>query len=71
MDMSEQEMNSYRFISGQEPTDEMLAQIMKEVARDAKERQDQATQAYFLQMRSNAAKKKAKWAERINQAING
>lgn len=69
--MSEQEMNSYRFISGQEPTDEMLAQIMKEVAQDAKERQVQATNAYFTQMRLNAAIKKAKWAERINQAING
>lgn len=37
--MSEQEMNSYRFTSGQEPSDEMLEQLMKEVAHDAKERQ--------------------------------
>ena len=34
--MSEAEMNAYRFNSGQEPTDEMLAQIMHEVAVDAK-----------------------------------
>ena len=34
--MSEQEMNSYRFTSGQEPSDEMLAQLMNEVAHDAK-----------------------------------
>ena len=43
--MSEQEMNSYRFTSGQEPSDEMLAQLMKEVAHDAKVRQEQATAA--------------------------
>ncbi len=34
--MSEAEMNAYRFNSGKEPTDEMLAQIMREVADDAK-----------------------------------
>ena len=30
--MSEKEMNSYRFVSGQEPSDEMLSQLMSEVA---------------------------------------
>lgn len=34
--MSEAEINSYRFNSGKEPTDEMLAQIMREVADYAK-----------------------------------
>ena len=69
--MSEQKMNSYRFTSGEEPSDEMLAQIMKEVAADAKKRQQQATAAYFTEMRKNAEAKKAKWAERINSVING
>ena len=69
--MSEQEMNSYRFTSGEEPSDEMLAQLMKEVATDAKKRQEQATAAYFSEMRKNAEAKKAKWAERINRVING
>ncbi len=32
--MSEQELNSYRFNSGQEPSDEMLQAIMED-ARDA------------------------------------
>ena len=31
--MSEKEMNAYRFGKSQEPTDEMLEQIMKEVAQ--------------------------------------
>ena len=69
--MSEQEMNSYRFTSGLEPSDEMLAQLMKEVAHDAKERQEQATAAYFSEMRREAEVVKTKLADRINSAING
>ena len=33
--MSEQELNSYRFVSGLEPGDERLSQIMKEAAETA------------------------------------
>ncbi|MDE6716221.1 MAG: hypothetical protein K2J74_07065 [Muribaculaceae bacterium] len=69
--MTEQEMNSYRFTSGKEPSDEMLAQIMREACIDAKQRQEQATKKYFNEMRKNAELKKAKWANRINQALNG
>ena len=69
--MSEQEMNSYRFTSGVEPSDEMLSQLMKEVAHDAKERQEQATAAYFSEMRREAEVVKTKWADRIKSAING
>ena len=64
-------MNSYRFTSGVEPSDEMLAQLMKEVAHDAKERQEQATAAYFSEMRREAEVVKTKWADRIKSAING
>lgn len=49
--MTEKEMNSYRFTSGEEPTDEMLAQLMKEVAQEASRRQTQATDAYFAEMK--------------------
>lgn len=65
--MSEQEMNSYRFGSGEEPTDEMLAQIMKEAAAEAKEKKEKATKAYFEELRAGAEAMQAKWAERINQ----
>ena len=68
--MTEKEMNSYRFTSGLEPSDEMLAQLMKEVAHDAKERQEQATAAYFSEMRREAEVVKTKWADRIKSAIN-
>ena len=46
--MSEKEMNSYRFLSGQEPSDEMLNQIMIEVAEDAMARQKESRRSLFL-----------------------
>ena len=68
--MSEKEMNAYRFGTGQEPTDEMLEQIMKEVAQEARESSKKATDAHFEQMRRNIAIKQAKWAEQISQIVN-
>ena len=64
-------MNSYRFVSGQEPSDEMLSQIMNEVAAEAVERGKKADEAYFSQMKRNIAAKKERWAERINRVVNG
>lgn len=69
--MSESEMNSYRFNSGKEPTDEMLAQIMHEAAADAKKRHEQATHRYFDELRKGVTEQEAKWAERINKIRNG
>ena len=45
--MSEKEMNSYRFVSGQEPSDEMLEQIMMEAAMEANQRKRRADEEYF------------------------
>lgn len=69
--MSEQELNKYRFSPDKEPTDEMLAQIMREVAEEARESNKVATDAYFAQMRRNIVEKQAKWADRINSIANG
>lgn len=44
-------MNDYRFINiDEEPTDEQLAQLMREVAEEAKERYEKAHAAYFAQL---------------------
>ena len=44
-------MDDYRFINtDQEPTDEMLAQLMQEVAAEAKERWEKARAAYFAKL---------------------
>lgn len=69
--MSEKEMKSYRFGTGQEPTDEMLEQVMKEVAQEARESSKKAAEIHFEQMRKNIVAQKVQWAERINNIING
>ena len=50
--MSEKELNSYRFSPEQEPTDEMLEQIMREVAEEAKLAK-QAKWAHAIEMALN------------------
>jgi len=48
-------MNNYRFINiDQEPSEEQLAQLMHEVAVEAKERHDRAHAAYFAHIRQMA-----------------
>lgn len=69
--MSDAEMNSYRFNSGKEPTDEMLAQIMREVAEDAKTQNEEATKNFFKELRKGTNEQQAKWADRINEIKNG
>jgi len=63
-------MNSYRFVSGQEPGDEMLSQIMREAAMEAVERRQKADEEYFSQMMRNIDEKRKRWAKRINQVKN-
>lgn len=64
-------MNSYRFNSGQDPTDEMLSQIMREVAEDAKRTNEEASKKYFDELRNDANRQQAEWADRINEVRNG
>lgn len=52
--MLEREINSYRFSSGEEPTDEMLSQLMKEVAQEARESNQQAHKAFFESLENEA-----------------
>lgn len=48
-------MDDYRFIDiDHEPTDEQLAQLMHEVAIEAKERHDKAHAAFFAHIREMA-----------------
>ena len=51
--MYEKDTNTYRFGTRQEPTEEMLKQVMKEVAQEARESSKKATDAHFEQMRRN------------------
>ena len=49
--MSEKEINAYRLTLLEEPTDEMLAYIMREVAEEAREKYDIAIERYFNEIR--------------------
>lgn len=69
--MTEADMNSYRFGSGEDPTDEMLAQIMHEAAVEATKRGEEALSKYFDELREAASDIEAKWASRINRLRNG
>ena len=69
--MSEKEMNAYRFSSGVEPTDEMLSQLMKEVANEAKNRNQKAMDDFFASLKREAKAIRKEWANRQTCAING
>ena len=45
--MSEKEINAYRLTSLEEPTDEMLAYIMREMAEEAKQSNEEALERFF------------------------
>lgn len=51
-EMSEKEINAYRLTSMEEPTDEMLAYIMHEVAEEANRKYDEAIERYFKEIAS-------------------
>lgn len=68
--MSLKELNSYRFLSGQEPSDEMLGQLMHEVTVEVVARRQKADATYFSQMKLNVEIKRQKWEERIDSVTN-
>ena len=49
--MSEKEINAYRLTSLEEPSDEMLAYIMQEVAEEANQKYDEALERYFNEIK--------------------
>ena len=50
---------------------EMLSQIMREVADDAKRTNEEASKKYFDELRNEANRQQAEWADRINEVRNG
>ena len=69
--MTEMKINSYRFTSGEEPTDEMLEQIMKEVAEEARISNRKATEEHFARMQKDIAEKQNIWGEKIKLLADG
>ena len=69
--MSEAEMNNYRLTSMEEPGDERMAQIMREVAEDARESTRRAAERVAAGIASATQQKKKKWGATINRIKNG
>jgi len=59
--MTLEELNSYRLTSLEEPTDEMLAFIMKEAAQNVARENEEAMRKYMLNLKENARKAKDEW----------
>lgn len=68
--MSEEKMNSYRLTSMEEPTDEMLATLMKEVAEEAKRKATEATESLFKRLDETVALRRKEWKQRINRTLS-
>ena len=60
-------MNTYRLTSMEEPTDEMLATLMKEVAEEARRKGQVATDKFFKRLDETVALRKKEWAIKRNK----
>lgn len=67
--MSEKEMNTYRLTSMEEPTDQMLATLMKEVAEEAKRKGLEATDKLFKRLDETVALRRKEWLQRCNKNV--
>ena len=56
-----QTIDTYRLTSMEEPTDEVLSQLMKEAAEEAKRTNDEATARYFEQLNKAAESVSLVW----------
>lgn len=57
-----QTIDTYKLTSVEEPSDEMLAQIMHEAALDAKRKGDEALRRYFAQLREMTSERLRQWS---------
>lgn len=55
-DDMEQTIDTYKLTSMEEPSDEILSQLMREAAEDARKSNEEATERYFNQMMDEARK---------------
>jgi hypothetical protein len=69
--MSEAEMNNYRLTSMEEPGDERLAQIMREVAEDARENTRRAAERVAAGIEAATKDARVRVEETLNKLRNG
>lgn len=61
-------LNNYRLTGLEEPSDELLAALMKEVAEEAVRKRRQACSEYFKHLRDYSDERMKAWKDRIEQA---
>ena len=54
-------IDTYRLTSMEEPSDEVLSQLMREAAEDAARKREEATAHFFSQLKSDAQKIEVAW----------
>lgn len=69
--MSEDQMNSYRLTSMEEPGDERMAQIMREVAEDARESTRRAAERVAAGIEAATHEARARVEETLNRLRKG
>lgn len=69
--MSDEYMNSYRLTSSEEPGEERLAQIMREVAEEARESTRVAAERVASGIGAATQASLNKWANTINRIKSG
>ena len=69
--MSEEQMNSYRLVSMEEPGDERMAQIMREVAEDARKSTRRAAERVAAGIEAASLEARARVEETLNKLRNG
>ena len=56
-----QTIDTYRLTSMEEPTDEVLSQLMKEAAEEARRKSEEATTRFFNQLNKAAERVSVAW----------
>ena len=59
--MKLQTIDNYRLTSMEEPPDELLVQLMREAAEEAKQKRAEATARFFGQLKQDAQKITTTW----------
>lgn len=54
-------IDTYKLTSMEEPTDEVLSQLMREAAEDAKQKRAEATARFFSQLKYESQKISTAW----------
>ena len=69
--MGKHELNNYRFMSGEDPTDEMLEAIMSEARDAAVKKAEEAQKRFDTEYERQYAQAKVTWEKRLKQYRNG